>query len=195
MEKQKKESLDNKILYRNNTSFPLEVTTKLRDLYNNYIRIHEIEGKSSDERWVSVLRYHQYMIRQMFVSPEYGIGARDNARGLLINHTMGMGKTRLAVAIAMSIWDIHQPLVILPKSIQRNFVGEVEKVIKLLFPDANPEIIKKKQIDAINRFKFVAMDAYNMAKQISTASSGIKNGSNIGSLDNKLIIEIGRAHV
>ena len=77
-------------------------------------------GESQDPEHLAAvgLKYYQFLVRAVMTNPEFGVGECGNARGLLIYHTMGMGKTFLAVATAMALWDVRAPLVIVAKALQ-----------------------------------------------------------------------------
>ena len=51
------------------------------------------------------LTYYQYLVQEFYT--KFNIGTR----GLLIYHTMGMGKTLLAVAIAITMAD-YDPIIL-----------------------------------------------------------------------------------
>lgn len=175
---------------RNNTSFPVRVSARLRELFEEYTRLRADGGSSPEALAAGGLKYYQYLIRTVMTNPEYGIGECGNARGLLIYHTMGMGKTFLAVAAAMAMWDVRSPVVIVPKSIQKNFQETIEKFVALMNPTLSGDALRQKQAAAVKRFRFVSLDAYNMAKQVARVTSG-SEGS--GSLNNHLLI-VDEAH-
>ena len=85
------------MLPRNNTSYPSKIYAKLTNLYNIY------KNSQETDRWSKALKYYQYLVKTIMSDPEYGLGEDGNARGLLIYHTMGMGKTRLGAAVVMSL--------------------------------------------------------------------------------------------
>lgn len=134
---------------RNNTSFPLQITSKLKELYNTYL---------SDDKWNNLLAYYQYIIKFIITSESYKI---KNSRGLLLYFTMGMGKTRTAVAVAMS--SDMPVIIILPKSLQSNF----EETLK--------SVIERTNIHIKNKLNYISMDAYNAATQLDRIESGIDN--------------------
>lgn len=176
------------ILIRNNTSFPVKASAKLLELYKSYLQA-QADTSHNDHKWAMLLKYYQYLTRAVMSDPEYGIGSNGNARGLLIYHTMGMGKTRLAVGIAMSLWDVRPVVVMLSRSLQANFKKTVHDVLDLLNESS-------KKIEADKKFTFVSMDAYNSADQMARAGSKLKNKdiTNIaGGLDGKLLI-VDEAH-
>lgn len=135
---------------RNNTSFPIQITSKIKELYNLY---------EKDNKWNSLLAYYQYIVKHIVTDKKYKI---KDGRGLLLYFTMGMGKTRTAVSIAMSVENMSV-IVILPKSLQSNF----EDTIKY--------IEKKTGENIKNKLKYVSMDAYNSANQLDKIESGIDN--------------------
>ena len=193
-------------LQRNNTSFPTKATAKLRELYGRYITARSTPA-DAENRWAGILKYYQYLVRAVMSDPEYGIGADGNARGLLIYAAMGMGKTRLAVAVAMALWDVRPVVVLLARSLQANFRETVAGVVGLLAGDDVSEEERRAAVAAaVARFTFVSMDAYNSADQMSRAGAlgeksragalGEKSraGTSLtGGLDGKLLI-VDEAH-
>ena len=107
-------------------------------------------------------------MRRFFVDPEFNLGG-DNGRGLLVYHKMGSGKTRLAVAIAMSLWDVYEPLVLLPKSLQVNFEKTVVSVVRLLNQGKSSEEIGRLIGHAKKRFHFISTNASNAGQKIASA--------------------------
>lgn len=187
-------------LRRNDTSFPVQLRALLRDLFRHYRREKERKG----DGLANVLRYHQYLVRAVMSDPAYGIAGglgrpEGNSRGLLVYHVMGIGKTRLAIAVAMALWGVRVPIVLAPKSLHKNFQSSVEEVVALLNPEASPEELKGLQADAARRFKYVTMDAYNMADQLVRATLGVSTRgprggvAGTGSLEGKLLI-VDEAH-
>jgi hypothetical protein len=76
---------------------------------------------------------------------------------------MGMGKTRLAVAVAMSCWDMYQPIILLPQYLKNNFKKTIVEFTKLLSKNKSDKDFEDK---AIAKFQFVSMDAYNSSAQM-----------------------------
>lgn len=150
------------------------------------------EGESQDPEHLAAagLKYYQFLARAVMTNPEFGVGECGNARGLLIYHTMGMGKTFLAVATAMSLWDVRAPLVIVAKALQKNFIHTIEEFVRMINPELSGDALEAKQAAAVRRFKFVSIDAYNMASQVAKATTG-SEGS--GTLNNRLLI-VDEAH-
>ncbi len=186
-------------LRRNDTSFPTQMTAKLRALYDEY-RAARADVASPRHRLATALKYYQYLVRTVMSNPEYGIGADGNARGLLIYHTMGMGKTRCAVAVAMALWDTRPPVVMLARALQKNFLETVKEVVELLQDaDTPPEELSRLKTEAVARFTFVSMDAYNSADQMARVGTGatrVKRGDLTGAtggIDGKHLI-VDEAH-
>ncbi|MFA6165807.1 MAG: hypothetical protein WC700_04265 [Gemmatimonadaceae bacterium] len=183
-------------LQRNSTGYPAKVAAKLRELHGRYLRARE-DPADRDHFWASSLKYYQYLVRAVIADPEYGVGADGNARGLLIYATMGMGKTRLAVAVAMSLWDARPPVIMLARSLRDNFRRTVEEVVRLTAPaDLTAEELARLQAGAVARFTFVSMDAYNSAEQMARVGTGARGADVMGAtggLDGKLLV-VDEAH-
>lgn len=142
---------------RNNTNFPIELFEKLKnaEITNEY----------------DFLKYHQNIVRIFCTSIDI------EARGLLVYHSMGMGKTILAIAIAMEMFEDRQPIILLTKSLQENFRNSIIKYVRLrtkhdkyyklgtLSDDELLDWIKTK-------YSFVSMNASNMIQQMVKATEG-----------------------
>ena len=139
------------------------------------------------ERAASGLKYYQYLVRSVMTNPEYGIREAGNGRGSPLHDAAG--KTMLAVAVAMAMGR-PTPFVIVPKSLQKNFVQTIHKFVAMQASGRSPPALKKAQAEAERRFKFVSLDAYNMAAQVARATSGVGGA---GSINNRLLI-IDEAH-
>lgn len=148
-------------LVKNNTSYQLQATNLLKTIREQF-------DKNTDQPWTSTLKYYQYFVRRFFVDPEFNLGG-DNGRGLLVSHVMGLGKTRLAVAVAMSLWDVYEPLVLLPKSLQVNFEKTVVSVVRLLNQGKSQEEIGRLIGHAKKRFHFISTNASNAGQKIASA--------------------------
>lgn len=135
---------------RNNTSFSLQITAKIKELYSTY---------EKDSKWQSLLAYYQYIVKHIITDNSYKI--RDG-RGLLLYFTMGMGKTRTAASVALSVTNMPV-VVILPKSLQSNF------------DDTMKYLEKETGHPMKNKLKYISMDAYNAATQLDKIESGIDN--------------------
>ena len=159
--------MQSKKIIRNNTSFPLQITAKLKEYFNEYTN-------SNENIWNKLLKYYQYLVKELISSPNFT--ENEYARGLLIYHTMGMGKTRLAVAVAMACWNTHSPVVLLPQSLKKNLKKTIEEVVEIMekrssiepFEDKKKieEDLKSAKENAVKRFNVISMDAYNSAHQM-----------------------------
>lgn len=126
--------------YFNNTNFPLAVKNQLGKL------------KFTDEE-AKKLRYNQFIPKEFFSRSTY-------ARGLLLAHAMGHGKTRLAVAISQHFINTdpkRRIIVLMPSSLKNNFKKNID--------DYNSNS-SEKSISS-NKYKFVSLNAGNMFKQVS----------------------------
>jgi len=177
------------VLRRNSTSFPVQVTAKLHALHERY-QAAAADPANPEHRWATALKYYQYLVRAVMCDPEYGIGADGNARGLLAFADMGFGKTRLAVAVAMAMWDVRPVIVLLPHSLQANFRATVDQVLGLLHPDVPAAELARLRAEAATKFAYVSMDAYNAADQVGRG--GAPKGA-ARSLNGALVI-IDEAH-
>ena len=144
-------------LDRNSTSFSLKLFEYLKNI------------KPDDS--YSFLKYYQNLVR------EYMIGLDVGARGLLINHVMGMGKSILAVAIAMDLIGQYQVIMLLAKSLESNMRKSIYKYIALrraADPSYDIGLLDAPALDAwINKhFSFVSMNAGNMMTQMARMSEG-----------------------
>lgn len=146
-------------MFRNNTSFPLHITTRIKELSLVY---------EKDDKWQHLLKYYQYIIKYIITDNDYNI---KDSRGLLLYFTMGMGKTRTAVAVALSAINTNV-IIILPKSLQKNFEDTLLYVEREL------------GVRMQNKINYISMDAYNSYAQLDRIKSG---------LDNSLII-VDEAH-
>lgn len=137
-------------MIRNNTSFPIQITNKIKELLTIY---------NADNRWKSLLAYYQYIVKDVITNSDMEI---KDSRGLLIYFVMGLGKTRTAVAVALSV--INRPVIaIIPKSLQKNFQETLEFVEKEL------------NIKLNNKINYVSLDAYNSYSQLERLHSGLNN--------------------
>lgn len=135
MPKEKQVKLD--LPYFNTTNFPLAL--------KNQLTAQEYSEKES-----KLLKYHQFIVKEYFT--------KSNARGLLICHGMGQGKTRLAVAVADHIrtFDPNRRVVVLSaKSLEANFRKELTA-----YTNQSEEYIDQ-------NYKFISLNASNMFKQIN----------------------------
>jgi hypothetical protein len=182
------------VLVQNSTSFPVQVSARLRALFSEYTSLSKkhAEGEETSQRSLAAaaLKYYQFLVREVLSNPEYGVGECGNARGLLVYHTMGMGKTFLAVASAIALWDVRMPVILAPKSLQKNFKQTIEQYVAIMNPGLDEKALAAKQLQTVKRFRFVSLDAYNMATQMAKVTSGV---GGTGALNNRLLI-VDEAH-
>jgi Rad3-related DNA helicase len=150
---------------QDSTNFPIGVKNNLNEILKN-----------SDDKYTKkeFLRYHQYIIYQYMIN-------NPKARGLLLYHEMGMGKSISAVALA-EYYRKYDPdrniVVLLPKSLQENFKKNIGKFIKdqtkNYVKDAakSPDLasnLTDSQINTIvdKKYKFVSLNASNMFTQMT----------------------------
>lgn len=144
-------------LDRNNTNFTLQLV--------EYFKKHKWGNE------YNFLKYYQNIVR-MFVND-----VDVDARGILCTLEMGLGKSIVAMSIAMDMIKTRQPIVLLTKSLQKNMRGAIIKYIKLRKEhDPDYYLCRLSQEDLekwIDRnFSFVSMNASNMLKQMGKAAEG-----------------------
>lgn len=149
-------------LNRNNTNFSLQVHEYLKGL----------DFATPEQRTYSFLKYYQNLVRE-FIN-----NVHIDARGLLVYHTMGLGKSLEIVAIAMDQIDRgRQVIVLLTKSLQENLRMNIRKYIQLrtkVDPNYKLGQLPENDIDRFisKTFAFVSMNASNMIKQMVKAAEG-----------------------
>lgn len=158
------------IIDRANTSFYL----KLLEYYR---------ANKWDSKW-DFLKYYQNVARL------YMTDVNSGARGLLAYIMMGLGKSILAVSIAVDLMETHQPIMIMTKSIQKNMRAAIKKYVALRaaadrewpigrLPDADLDAwIERK-------FSFVSMNASNMMTQVGRAAESESTREFESALDEK----------
>lgn len=176
-------------LDRNNTNFQAKLQEYVKGLKNEPIPTE-----------YSFLKYYQDIVR------EYMNNVEIDSRGLLVYHTMGMGKSILAVALAMdALKSGRQVIILLTKSLQENMRESIKKYVKMHGKVESSyflAILPDHDLDAwIDRnFSFVSMNASNMLKQMNAAAlstdttidkfleSRLGEITKMASLDGKFII-------
>lgn len=116
----------------NSTDYPLAVKSQISSL-------------TYDEQMQAQLKYHQFVAKEFFT--------RTDSRGMLVCHSMGQGKTRLAAAIAMHFREFEpnrRVILLSAKSLADNFKKEVKEYAGL-----DAEQIEK-------NFRFVSLNSSNM---------------------------------
>lgn len=183
-------ALQKQVMNRNSTNFAISLYEKLKSYKFD-----------SDYRY---LFYYQYIVTKYINDIDI------KSRGLLVYHTMGMGKSILAVAIAMSLRNDYEPIVLLTKSLEANFRDSIVKFLKMAEKEGEytqlgnmPEADIRAWIE--RNFSFVSMNASNMITQITRATEAsadvktkkmeqrLANVVRLGSLDGKVLI-VDEAH-
>jgi superfamily II DNA or RNA helicase len=153
-------------LNKNSTNFPTELSNILVDLYN----------KNSDFIKKNLFEYQRYI---------YNYLVYTNARGILLYHSVGSGKTLTSISIAEEFRKLNKDIIIISsKSLQANYKKEIIKYSKL--EDTNENID-----EIINKYKFVTSNSKNMISSLDNKISAIIEGN--VNLENKIII-IDEAH-
>ena len=150
-------------LNRNSTSYVVNLRAQIMRVFEEYKRVDK-----------PILMPHQYIIREMYTNPIFGLGKPENTRGLMIFHATGTGKTLVAVSILLALLDLRQPIILLAKGLQKNFLENIDKLVN-----------ERNLADNIkSRINFISLDAFNSAVQMK---------SKAGTLDGKLLI-VDEAH-
>ena len=70
-----------------------------------------------------------FLINNLITNEKYFI----HAKGMLIYHLMGMGKTILAISCIVNLWNDKKIIILAPKSLHQNFKDSIIKFAKLMF--------------------------------------------------------------
>ncbi len=144
------------------------------------------------------LKYHQNVVREFLRTTQM------DSRGLLIKHEMGMGKSILAISIALDSIHDRQPIMLLTKSLQDNMKEQIRKYVALR-KEYDPEFFlshlgpEELTLWINKNFEFVSLNAGNMLAQMARISAAeeletkIGNVLGHGSLEGKLLI-VDEAH-
>ena len=178
-------------LDRRNTGFPLQ-------LFEHFKK----DLSTGVDPEYAFLKYYQEVVRR------YVRDVDIDARGLLIHHEMGLGKSILAIALAVDLIKEMPCIMLLTKSLQENMVRSIHKYVKMRAThDPNWPIgrFSTAELDQWikHNFSFVSMNAGNMMRQMGKASEGQADDfmmeekfgeiARMGSLDGKLLI-VDEAH-
>lgn len=158
-------------LIKNNTNFPSDLHNILKDLYKDN---SEIIKKS-------LFEYQRYI---------YNYLVYTDARGILLYHSVGSGKTLTSISIAEEFRNLGRDIIIISsKSLQANYKKEIEKYNKMI----NEDNIELESI--INQYKFVTSNSKNMILSLDDKLNNLLNNfkDNKVNLENKVII-IDEAH-
>lgn len=130
------------------------------------------------------LHFNQFIVNKFFLEKD--------RRGILIYHSMGFGKTMLAVSIVEAYRQLdptRKSIILLPKSLQNNFEETVRSYIRTT--DNGGEQLADESIDAIieEQYKFISSNSSNMYDQIGKidkTAEEIEFEKNIGILTEKV---------
>jgi len=193
-------------LDRNNTDFALQ----LLEVFRKHSPFNIGPNDNGDKASYSFLKYYQNLTRFYITKQEVIDRANDcKTRGLLCIYEMGMGKSLLAISIAIDMLRVRQPIVLLAKSLQGNMENAIRQYVKLrkqAEPDYPIGRLTDEQLDKWidDNFSFVSMNASNMISQMRRAADPtlkwqkqlegkIDEVLKLISLDNRLLI-IDEAH-
>lgn len=99
-----------------------------------------------------ILQYHQKLA--------FDYITKTSNRGLLMFHGTGTGKTMLSMAIADSLKDLYQVIILSKKSLMSNFKKEIHKYAKA-------KSNKNAQVLIEDKYKFISSNASNMLSQLA----------------------------
>jgi superfamily II DNA or RNA helicase len=166
---------------RNDTGFPLRLAEY----------VSSIRADSS----YPFLKYYQNIVRIM-------LSADMQTRGLLVDHEMGLGKSILAIAVAIDMMPDRQPIILLAKSLAENMRGSIVKYVKMRAQYDKEWPLGRFSAEELDswisaNFSFVSMNASNMLQQVGRAVTLDKKLEDIleqvTNLDGKLLI-VDEAH-
>lgn len=124
---------------RNLSSFPTKLLVALKKA-------------SADKSWEKYLRTYQYLVRYTM--------SLDVAKGMLVYHKMGMGKTRVLCSVIELYWKERDIILIAPKSLHEPIRREIE----------NMESIMKLKPENHKPIKFISLNSSNLGETISRLS-------------------------
>lgn len=164
-------------LDKNITNFPSELNKLLDNLYKDN---NEIIKKT-------LFDYQRYIFNYLVFT---------DARGILLYHSVGSGKTLTSISIAEEFRKLGQDIIILSsKSLQNNYKKEIKTYLDL--SNGDNKINDTEQI--INQYKFVTSNAKNMIQSLDDKLTSFmtkyksKDDESTINLENKVII-IDEAH-
>ncbi len=166
------EKLSDKLL----TNFPSSLNKLLTKLYK--------ENNETIKK--SLFDYQRYIFNYLVFT---------DARGILLYHSVGSGKTLTSISIAEEFRKLGRDIIILSsKSLQNNYKKEISTYLKM----QSTENSNEEEQNIINQYKFVTSNAKNMIQSLddkltSFISKFKKDDDSLVSLDNKIII-IDEAH-
>lgn len=173
-------------LDRTDARFAAEVRQELAKLM--------ADSRVVDQPDLAVLTYYQRLVVLYFrmISRSKGPTGLYPARGLLVFHDMGAGKSILGAALCQTQIqdDPHRPPIFMsPRSLHANFRAEFEKYMQMM-RDFNKKDGGKKEPP--HQVKFVSLDAPNAAVQLRRAALGddiyLEALSTAPELDGRLLV-------
>jgi superfamily II DNA or RNA helicase len=164
-------------LDKNITNFPSELNKLLDNLYKDNNQIIK----------KTLFDYQRYIFNYLVFT---------DARGILLYHSVGSGKTLTSISIAEEFRKLGQDIIILSsKSLQNNYKKEIKTYLDL--SNGDNKINDTEQI--INQYKFVTSNAKNMIQSLDDKLTSFmtkyksKDDESTINLENKVII-IDEAH-
>lgn len=161
------------------TNFPSSLNKLLSKLYN----------ENDDIIKKSLFDYQRYIFNYLVFT---------DARGILLYHSVGSGKTLTSISIAEEFRKLGRDIIILSsKSLQNNYKKEITTYLKMT--NNNTTSFSTQEIEnIISQYKFVTSNAKNMIQSLDDKLSSFiskfkSEDKNSVSLENKIII-IDEAH-
>ncbi len=151
------------------TNFPDELNKLLTNLYKEN---NEVIKKS-------LFEYQRYIYNYLVFT---------DARGILLYHSVGSGKTLTSISIAEEFRKLERDIIILSsKSLQNNYKKEIKNYLNMTDTKSDEEIE-----EIIQKYKFVTSNAKNMIQSLDDKLYSLVKESSV-SLENKIII-VDEAH-
>lgn len=164
-------------LEKNITNFPSELHKLLNNLYKEN---NEIVKKT-------LFEYQRYIFNYLVFT---------DARGILLYHSVGSGKTLTSISIAEEFRKVGRDIIILSsKSLQNNYKKEIKTYLDL----SKSKLDENEISNIINQYKFVTSNAKNMIQSLDDKLTSFiskfqnKEEDSLINLENKVII-IDEAH-
>lgn len=129
----------------NSTNFPASLKSSMEKIAQSH--------KKKD-----FLHFHQLLVSKYLINNSF-------ARGILLYHEMGMGKSITSVSIAEHYRETdptRKIIILLAKSLQANYKKNIAKYIQ------HNQKLSKSQIDSVieDKYKFISLNASNMFSQV-----------------------------
>ena len=142
-----------------------------RNSTNFQVNLNEILSQVDQPDTWRFLKFHQYIVQK------YVEMIKTESRGLLIYHEMGWGKSILGAALVMLLSKNMRTIIVLPKSLEGNFVMAIIKYVRLRHSvDKSFHLGVMTDDQLLNhikrKFKFVSVNASNMIDQVKRAIVG-----------------------